>query len=166
MALETIPIVKGFWHLLRWLPGVLLRWHFSRGKLAQLIYVDIRPRHNSAVVDLSESTSFSLYLMAINLSPFSVELDRAVFQFWLGNSKIDASILKKQVIAPGEIASLYISATIPEGPANQFAKHLGNPVALDGHIEFNCNVRPFAKTVGRLDGIIPVIYNANVRKDA
>lgn len=165
MALETIPIIRGVWRLLRWLPGFLLRWYFTQEKLAQLIYVDLRPRHSSAVVDLGESTSFSLYLMAINLSPFPVELDRASFRFWLGGSTMDASILKKQVIAPGEIVSLYISGTIPEGPANQFAKHPDNPVALDGNIEFNCNVRPFAKTVGHLDGINPIIHNAHVRRD-
>lgn len=166
MALETIPIIKGVWVLLRWLPSFLLRRHFTQEKLAQLVYVDLRPRHNSAVVDLGESASFSLYLMAINLSPFPVELDRAGFRFWLGDSTMDASILKKQVIAPGEIASLYSSGTIPEGPANQFAKHPGNPVALDGNIEFNCNVCPFAKTVGHLNGINPVIHNAHVRSDA
>ncbi|MDK9690524.1 MULTISPECIES: hypothetical protein [Azospira] len=165
MALETIPI-QGIWRLLRWLPGFLLRRYFTKEKLSQLIYVDLRPRHSSVVVDLGESASFSLWLMAINLSPFPVELDRAGFRFWLGGSTIDASILKKQVIAPGEVASLYISGAIPEGPANQFARHSGNPVALDGNIEFNCNVRSFAKTVGHLDGINPIIHNAHVRRDA
>jgi hypothetical protein len=151
---------------LRWLPGFLLRWYFTQEKLAQFIYIDLRPRHNSAVVDLGESASFSLYLMAINLSPFPVELDRASFRFWLGASTMDTSILKKQVIAPGEIASLYISGTIPEGAAKQFARHPDNPIALDGNIEFNCNVHSFAKTVGHLDGINPVIHNAHVRRDA
>ena len=165
MALETIPI-QGIWRLLRWLPGFLLRRYFTREKLAQLIYVDLRPRHNSAVVDLGESASFSLYLMAINLSPFPIELDRAGFRFGLGGSMLHASILKKQVIAPGEITSLYISGTIPEGPAKQFARHPSNPVVLDGNIEFNCNVQSFAKTIGHLDGIHPVVYNAQVRKDA
>ncbi|MHB1332916.1 MAG: hypothetical protein ACYCY1_09985 [Sulfuriferula sp.] len=165
MALETIPI-QGVWRLLRWLPGFLLRRYFTQAKLAQLIYVDLRPRHNSAVVDFGESASFSLYLLAINLSPFPVELDRASFRFWLGGTTMDASILKKQVIAPGEIASLYISGPIPDGPAKQMAKHPDNPIALDGNIEFNCSVRSFAKTVGHLDGINPKIHNAHVRKDA
>lgn len=165
MALETIPI-QGLWRLLRWLPSFLLRRYFTKEKLAQLIYVDLRPRHHSAVVDLGESASFSLYLMVINLSPFPVELDRAHFWFLLGVSRMDASILKKQVIAPGEIASLYIEGTIPEGVANAFVKHPDNPIALEGFIEFNCNVHCFAKTVGHLDGINPIVHNAHVRKDA
>lgn len=165
MALETIPI-QGIWRLLRWLPSFLLGRYFTREKLAQLIYVDLRPRHSPAVVDLGESASFSLYLLVINLSPFSVELDRASFQFSLGGSTMDAVILKKQIIAPGEIISLYISGTIPDGPAKQMAKHPGNPVAVGGNIEFNCNVRSFAKTIGYLDGITPIIHNPHVRKDA
>ncbi len=79
---------------------------------------------------------------------------------------MDASILKKQKIRSGEIASLYIRGTIPDGAAKQAAKHPENPIALDGNIEFNCNVRSFAKNVGHLDGINPIIHNAHVRRDA
>lgn len=165
MAIESIPI-QGIWRLLRWLPGFLLRRFFTQERLAQLIYVDIRPRHDSVVVDLSQTATFSLYLQAINLSPFSVELDRASFRFWLGGVTLNASILKKQIITPGEKATLYIGETIPDGLANQMARHIDNPVALDGNIEFNCSVRSFAKTVGHLDGINPKFHNANTRKDA
>jgi hypothetical protein len=165
MAIETIPI-QGVWRLLRWLPGFFLRRFFTQERLAQLIYVDIRPRHDSVVVDLGPTASFSLYLQAINLSPFSVELDRASFRFWLGGVTLNALILKKQIISPGQIATLYIGETIPDGPANQTARYIDNPVTLDGNIEFNCSVRPFAKTVGHLDGINPKFHNANARKDA
>ena len=79
---------------------------------------------------------------------------------------MDASILKKQTIAPGEMASLYIRGPIPDGAAKQMAKHPDNPIALSGNIEFNCNVRPFAKNVGHLDGINPIIHNAHDRRDA
>ncbi|NMF98783.1 hypothetical protein GPA27_15475 [Aromatoleum toluolicum] len=164
MALETIPI-QSIWRLFRWLPGFLLRQYFTQEKLAQLIYLDLRPRHNSATVDLGESASFSLYLLAINLSPFSVELDRAGFRCWIGGAPLDAAILKKQLISPGEIACLYISGTIPDGLANQIAKNLDNAAGLDGNIEFNCSVRPFSKTVGLLDGICPKIYNAHLRRN-
>lgn len=166
MAIEIIPI-QGVLGLLRLLPGILLRIYFTRERLAQLIYVDVRPRHDSAVVDLGQTASFTLYLQAINLSPFSVELDRASFSFRFGGAPLGASILKKQIIAPGEIATLYISATIPDGYACQMAAlDKDNPATLDGNIEFNCKVQTFAKTVGRLDGINPKVCNARVRTDA
>ena len=166
MAIETIPI-QGIWSLLRRLPALLLRWYFTPEKLAGLIYIDIRPRHDSAVVYLGQAASFTLYLQAINLSPFSVELDRASFRFWCGGVTLNASILNKQIIGPGEITSLYLHEAIPDGHANQMAKSSeDNPAALDGNIEFNCKVRSFAKRVGHLDGINPKILNAKFRANA
>ncbi|MES1983220.1 MAG: hypothetical protein V4443_12205 [Pseudomonadota bacterium] len=166
MVIETIPI-QGVWLLLRRLPGFLLKRYFTQERLAQLIYVDVRPRHDSAEVHLGQTAYFNLYLQVINLSPFSVELDRASFRFWFGGGTLDALILKKQTISSGELTTFYISGTIPDGHANQMARlYKDNPVALDGNIEFNCRVRPFAKTVGHLDGINAKVYNANVRSDA
>ena len=166
MAIESIPI-QSIWSVLRRLPAFLLRRYFTSVKLAGLIYIDVRPRHDSAVVDLGQIASFTLYLQAINLSPFSVELDRASFRFWYGGVTLNASILNKQCIGPGEIASLYLHEAIPHGHANQMAKAAdNNPVALDGNIEFNSKVRSFAKRVSHLDGINPKVYNAHVRADA
>ena len=166
MAIETIPI-QSIWSILRRLPALLLRRYFTAEKLAGLVYIDIRPRHDSAMIDLGQVTSFTLYLQAINLSPFSVELDRASFRFWYGGVTLNASILNKQVIGPGEIASLYLHEAIPDGHAKQMAKsHPNNPVALEGNIEFNCKVRSFAKRVGHLDGINPRVLNAQFRADA
>lgn len=164
MTFESIPI-QNIWLLFRWLPSFFLRRYFTKEKLANLIYVDLQPRHESAVVDLGESASFSLYLLAINLSPFSIELDRASFQFWLGGSTINASILNKQIITPGAIVTLHIRGSIPEGLANQMARNPDNSIALDGNIEFNCSsVHSFPKTIGYLDGINPKIHNAHIRK--
>ena len=163
MVIETIPI-QGVWRFLRWLPGYLVRWYYTREKLAKLIYVDVRPRHDSVVVNLGQAASFTLYLQAINLSPFAVELDRANFRFWFGGATLNASLLKKQVISPGEITTLYISETIPDGHADQMARlHHGNPISLDGNIEFNSKVHNFAKSIGHLDGINAKVYNANAR---
>lgn len=167
MATEIIPILQRVWRLLRWLPGILFRWYFTRERLAQLIYVDVRPRRDSAVVDLGQTASFTLYLQAINLSPFSVELDRASFRFLFCGTALNASILKKQIIAPGEIATLYISETIPDGYAKKMADlHRDKSAALEGNIEFNCKVNSFAKTVGRLDGINTEVHNVHGRTDA
>lgn len=166
MIIETIPI-QGLWKLLRALPSFILRWYFTPEKLAQLIYIDLRPRHDSTVVNLGQSATFSLCLQVINLSPFSVELDRASFRFWCGGSTLNASILKKKIITPGEIADLYLNEAIPEGLANQMAKqNESNRFSLDGNIEFNCKIRSFAKSIGHLDGINANVINAHQRANA
>jgi hypothetical protein len=167
MSVELIPI-QGIWgFILRKLPDFLTRWYFTPTRLANLIYVDLRPRHDPAVIDLGQSASFALYLQVINLSPFEVELDRGSFRLWGGGTPLNASTLQRKIIAPGEIASLYIHEVIPDGHATQLAK-LGSDraVALDGNIEFNCKVRSFSKDVGLLEGISPKIYNAQVRSTA
>lgn len=163
MVVEGIPI-QGLWVILRRLPAFLLRWYFSQEKLAKLIYVDIQPRHDSAVVDLGQGASFRLWLQAINLSPFTVELDRASFIFWYGGATLNASILNKKSIAPGEITTLYLNEVIPDGFADQMASTSpNNPVALSGNIEFNCKIRSFPKNIGHLDGINPKVFNAQFR---
>jgi len=166
VAIESIPI-QGLWGLIRRLPSFFLRWYFTSEKLGRLIYVDLRPRHDSAVINLGQGANFRVYLQAINLSPFPVELDRASFRFWCGGVTLNASILKKQLIGPGEITGLSLQEAIPDGHANQIAKCLErNMIALDGNIEFNCKVRSFAKNIGHLDGINAKVFNPQFRATA
>ncbi len=159
--IELIPIQGLLRSLLSKLPKLLLRRHFTSEKLSGLVYVDIRPRHESATLNLSQGASFTLWIQVINLSPFEIELDRANFIFWCGGAKLKTSILKKRIIVLGEIVSLDIEDAIPDGYAQQIAKSSENRMALEGNIEFNCKVRSFAKNIGHLDGINARILNAN-----
>jgi hypothetical protein len=94
-------------------------------------------------------------------------LDRANFRFWAGGHMLNALILKRQIIAPGEITTLFMREVIPDGHANGIAKSLqvnqNNAAALDGNIEFNCKLHTFAKTVGHLTGINLKVYNEQNR---
>ena len=144
-----------------------MRWYFTQEKLAQLIYVDLFPRNQSAVINLGQDAWVHLHLQVINLSPYPVELDRAVFHFRCGAVAIKTSILKKQSIAPGEIASLFLEEALSDGQASQIHTNFEmNQVALDGNIEFNSAIRSFAKTVGQLSGVQAKLINAHLRKDA
>jgi hypothetical protein len=159
--IEQIPIQGLLRSLLSKLPKLFLRRHFTAEKLAGLIYVDIKPRHESVTINLSQGASFTLWIQVINLSPFDLELDRANFVFWCGSARFKTSILKRQIIAPGEIVSLHIEDVIPDGYAQQIAKSSESRMALEGNMEFNCKVRSFAKNIGHLDGINARILNAN-----
>lgn len=163
-ALEAIP-VKTLWPFIKWLPRALLRHFFPEERLSGLIYIDLRPRHEAATVDLGPSANYTLWLQLINLSPFEVELDRAGFRLWAGGTILKSSILKKQRIRPGEITTLHVYDTIPDGHAGQIAENIEhNYFALEGDIEFTCSVRPFAKSMGHLDGIRPRIINISTTK--
>lgn len=162
MIVEGIPI-KQLWALLAWLPKFLLRRKFTPETLAGLIYVDIQPRHDPATLNLGQSASFELWLQVINLSPFEVELDRADFGLRCGPI-LQAGISRRQKIAPGEITSLRVHGPITDGQANEIARSVAsNPVSLEGHMDFNCALHPFAKTIHNLEGIRPRVINANAR---
>jgi hypothetical protein len=162
MTLVGIPI-KQFWAFLTWLPKFFLRKKFPPETLAGLVYVDVRPRNDPVTINLGLSAEFRIWLQLINLSPFELELDRAEFRLMCGPA-LTASILKRQKIAPGAITTLMVQGSITDGQANQMVNTIANyPVSIDGHIEFNCALHPFAKPVGLLDGIKPIVLNADVR---
>ena len=120
MPIELVSI-QGLWPVFRRIPTLaafLTRRYFTADRLAGLVYVDVNPRNESARVDLGCIATFQLHLQVINLSPFELELDRANFLFWCGGVRLDAAILKKERIASGASASLFISGAIPDGHAN------------------------------------------------
>ena len=166
MLPESISI-RTLWGVLRKVPGYFLRRHFPPERLADLIYFDLQPRHDSAVVNLGPAAFFQLRLQIINLSPVDVELDRATLCFWCGGATFDINYQERQTIQPSGIASIQVRGLIPDGHANQISVHgNSNSSALSGSVEFNCKVHPFKKRLFHLDGINAKFYNAPARSNA
>lgn len=152
------------WKFLIWLPNFVLRKIFTKEHLADIILVDVRPRYDYATVNLGEVASFDLWLQIINMSPFEVELDRANIKFTCSGVSIKSSVLKKMILEPGKIEELYVTEAIPDGQANQIARHLDNhqsTVEMDA--EFNCKLHPFSKSTGNLSGLRPRFLNDKIR---
>ena len=143
---------KSLWLLARYVPGLLIRWRFPRERLASLVYVDVRPRHDSVVLELHPGGTARLYGQLINLCPTSIELDRAHFSLHCGGGEVKFVELAKRWFEIGEIAEMNLHAQISGEVAAAIARFPENPISLDGHIEFNSAVRPFAKSVGSLAG--------------
>ncbi len=163
-GLEPSIVFHGLWPVAKRLPGWAIRRHFTAQRLSELVYVDLYPRNQSAVVDLGSSPSFELHVQAINLSPFEVELDRAEFRFYCAGICLTAAILKKQSIASGGVASLFVRGTVGDGQASQIASLRGsNHSSLEGNIEFNCRIRSFPKTLFQLSGVQVSFQNADLR---
>jgi hypothetical protein len=162
MDIHGIPI-NSLWTFVAWLPKFLLVRYFPKERLADLIYVDVRPRHESTTVNLGEVASFDIWLDALNLSPFEVELDRASFRFNCAGVNIPVSNIKRMTIAPGQTISLHLSSPISDGMANHISRHYqNNDSSLDVHMEFNCKLHAFCKE-NHLSGIKPCFLNANQR---
>lgn len=165
MTVDAITIPIGtLWSLFRWVPKFILQRKFTPEVLADLIYVDLLPRHTPARIDLGECANFELWIQVINLSPFEVELDRAEFRLWLSPT-LKATVLKRQKVKPGEIAIIQVRNNITDGEANQIARTVEDGTAgLDGDIDFNCAIHNFPKKVGYLEGVKPEITNAQFRR--
>jgi hypothetical protein len=170
MDIHGIPI-QSLWTAVRWLPGLVLRQFFPQHRLAELLYVDLQPRGESAAVNLGEVTSYSLWLNVINLSPFEVELDRAEFDFWFAGTSIRTQVLNSLRISPGHITTLELSGAIPGGHADAIARTLrvSSPFVegtLTGWIDFNCNLHRFKKQIRGLQNIRPSVINEQYRTGA
>ncbi|MDB5874602.1 MAG: hypothetical protein JWQ07_4044 [Ramlibacter sp.] len=160
-GLEGIAF-KGLWVIARHLPGFLLRMYFTKQRLADLVYVDIRPRHDPVMVNLAPPASATVYLQIINLGPVPVELDRAEFRLVCGGHPIKTILVRKQTFPVGEICWLYFQEGIQDSQAEHISRFAAeNTVLVDGHIEFNCSVQQFSKTVPALEGVRPHFLNQN-----
>lgn len=153
---------KGLWLVARHLPGFLLRIFFTRERLSGLVHVDVLSRHDPVTLSLAPPASATVYLQIINLSPVSVELDRAEFRLVCGGVAIKSAILKKQTFKVGQIGWLLFQETMQDSQAQHIAKATSDMrVSVDGHMEFNCGIQAFSKTIPSLDGIRPRLVNEN-----
>jgi hypothetical protein len=156
--------LKSLWMLARYLPAALIRWRFPRERLASLVYVDLRPRHDAVVLELHPNGMARLYLQVINLCPTRIELDRAHFSLTCGGGEIQFIELTKREFEIGEVADVYMCMRIPDSIADSVASAPGNPVSLQGHIEFNSPIRAFPRALGSLTGIRPYFMNMEQRQ--
>ncbi|GMQ79372.1 MAG: hypothetical protein BMS9Abin02_1957 [Anaerolineae bacterium] len=157
--------ISAIWRFFTWLPSFILRKIFTKSRLADLILVDIRPRHENVTVNLGELASFQIWLQMINLSPFEIELDRAELEFQCGGAYQKSPRLKKMTIKSGEVVdNLYFTESIIESHANQIAKQLdSHQSSIEMNLEFNCKLHNFSKSTGRLSGINTRFVNEQTR---
>lgn len=164
LAVENIPIYGLARLIFQWLPSFLLRRHYSADRLAKLIYVDFLPRCESARVNLGEVADVQISLQLINLSPFVVEIDRCSFELMCAGSTLYLSDLTRRTVAPGATINLYLKQSISDGQANQMTRTgTGGSAWLQGNLEFNCDVRQFAKNIGNLSNVQVTAINGNAR---
>jgi hypothetical protein len=164
VAIEGIPIYGVLRTLVRRLPRFYLRRRYPVERLAKLIYLDFQPRCESALINLGEAASVRLILQLINLSPFPVEIDRASFRFHYAGGTANLSSLNRTKVDPGAATSLYLETELADGHANHMRRNWqGNQAWLDGNVEFNCSVHPFAKKITSLTDIQLTVLNATAR---
>lgn len=161
--IHGIPI-RSLWTFVRHAPAFILRRFFPKHRLAELIYVDLRPRFEPATLDLADGGRYSFWFNVINLSPFNVELQSAELSFWYCGCQIKTSLVTKRAFSPGVIEPMQISGVVESGIANQIAlTRARSNMLMDGYfeglIEFDCKLHGFQKNIGHLAGVSPIVSN-------
>ena len=152
------------WRYLTWLPKWLLRRKYSEECLADLVTVDLRPRHEPVTVNLCSTPTCDLWFQIINSSPFVVELDRAQIDFRCAGVSLKIFYIQRKKLKPGEISDFYVSDDIPEGKANFIAEHHDRSssfITMD--MDFNCSLHSFSKQHHNLEGVMPRFINHGER---
>ena len=158
--------VTEIWKYLKWLPGFILRRLFTKKRLADLVIIDIRPRHQSVTVNLGDVASFNIYFQVINMTPFEIELDRAEIEFNCAGIRLKSQHIKKTTYRPGEIATLYVEGDIDSAKANEIARHHDkNKSSINLHCEFNCQLHNFQKPQHNLEGVNTEFINTKWRNE-
>ncbi|WGO97376.1 hypothetical protein QFX18_15165 [Saccharophagus degradans] len=157
--MEITSIIE-IWKWFKWLPNFVLRKVFSKERLSELIYIDVKPRGEAVRVNLNETSFFDIWLQIINMTPFEIELDRAEFDISFSGVGIKNKHLKKAVIKSGQIYNLHISDSI-DGSKSDVLKRMAN-TSNDSSISlygvFNCSLHQFEKDNIHLGGV-NVKYN-------
>lgn len=161
--MELLSIME-IWRWFRWLPNFILKGIFTKERLADLIIIDVLPRHESIRVNLSDVASYDMYFQIINMSPFTIELDRGEIELSCVGTRLKSQYIKKVTYSPGKIDNLYIHGDIDTAKANQIVKHYGmNGSSIDLHLEFNCKLHSFQKARHNLDGVNVTFINKDWR---
>ena len=153
--MELLSIAE-IWKYLKWFPGFLLRRIFTKERLADLILVDIRPRHSSVSVNLGDISSFDIYFQVINMSPFEVELAGAEIEFYCAGTNLKAQHILRTIYGSGQVGLLHMQGEIESAKAIKIAQHYDkNQSSIMMHCDFNCSLHNFSKTRLHLDGVHP-----------
>ena len=161
METESWP---GIWGYLTWLPKLFLRWKFSEERMADLVKIDICPRHENVRVDLGPIAMFQLWFQVSNQSPFEVELDRTQIEFQCAGTSLHVPYIKKIKVKAGGTEKFHVVGDIPDNKADQIAQYNDrNHSSISMDVYFNCRLHGFAKLYHRLDGVNPRFINEHVR---
>lgn len=163
--MEFLSITE-IWKYFKWLPGFILRRLFTKERLADLVIIDVQPRHQSVRTNLGEIASYDIYFQVINMTPFQIELDRAEIEFYCAGTRLKAQHIKKMTYHPGEISNLHIEGDITSEKANQIAKlYDKNSSSINIHCEFNCKLHDFTKSQHSLEGVNTEFINVQWRNN-
>ena len=161
--MEILSITE-IWRWVRWVPKFILRRVFTQKRLADLVLLDVRARHDSVSVNLCEHPTCDIWFQLVNMTPYEIELKSAEFCLMCAGVEIKIQHIKRATFKSGAVANLHVKVDIPEGKANSIAKYVkDNRSSIDVHCDFSCSLHNFCKVAYNLEGVRVKYINESMR---
>jgi hypothetical protein len=151
-----LSALTGIWKWFKWLPKFVLRRVFSKERLSELTFIDVKARHRSVSLNLINKSTFEIYFQIINMSPFEIELDRAEIEFNINGARLKTLYMRKTTFKAGEVSDWFVEGSVDPADADHIAKHYdesNDRASLTLHCDFNCILHNFKKSHFTLDGV-------------
>ena len=133
--------------------------------MAQLIYVDLFPRNDPALLNLAHAAWYRLTMQVINLSPFPVTLDSAVIRMDLGTAPVESVNVERHSVRPGQVVVVPFQGSLTDGHVGLILESSpNNDASVSGTFEFTCRFHFFSRQVPGLSGIYLKRLNEHIRK--
>jgi len=98
-----LSALTGIWKWFKWLPKFVLKRVFSKERMSELTFIDVKARHRSVSLNLINKSTFEIYFQIINMSPFEIELDRAEIEFNINGARLKTLYMRKTTFKAGEV---------------------------------------------------------------
>lgn len=160
-----ISSITEIWRLLSWLPKFILRKVFSPARMADLVRIDVQPRHRAVDINLSEKSTFEIYFEVINMSPFEVTLKGAEVEFIVNGVCLSAQHILEKSYPAGSISQWFVKGVIQSSDADYIAKYGDRDRARVGiEADLSCILHDFKKGPFSLEGVNCGFTNLSWRK--
>jgi len=151
--MEPLPIGLA-WRFASWLPSFLLRWFFPRERLARLVDIDLRPRHDPVTIYGGESPEIHIWIVLANRGYFSIELDRLTVEITAGAVVTQLHHLRRTQLLPNQQIEIFVRGSFTAEQTRLLAIQMkSNSVEMQFFSEFNSKIHDFSVSTGRLAGI-------------
>lgn len=155
----ALPVGAIFSYCKNALPKLILKRMYPLERLESLIHVDIKPRHDSVMINLGSSGNAQVWLQITNLSPFEIILDRSELNLFCG-SKIKLSSIIPKTLKPFEITNHFVeSNAISTSQTEDIRLNIQHgSFILDGQLSMQSAIHSLVKHIS-LDGVNPRFIN-------
>ncbi len=133
-------------------PGYLLRWYYSKERLAQKIRVTVRGEGEGVNFFAARPGNVRIWLSVTNFLPFEVEVDRAIVRIFCGVKIADATYLSRGSLAGSSHHELVVEHTLSTDQLDAIARHKegDHQTRLGVELHLNCKVRGFIVQRGEI----------------